>query len=407
MSEEIKKRTKKEVIKDIILKLHKGLSVREAKEELEKEVGKISSTEIAEIEQSLINEGLSPEEIKKFCNVHALMFKETLEESITKETSPAHPVHLFKLENREVEKITKGIRELFEKRDGKSLERLKEELREMLLRLKEVEKHYERKEQLLFPFLEKQGFFGPSKVMWGKDNEIRDLLRNSLSKVDLIRNEEQFDEYQKSLLNPLLEEIEGMIFKEENILFPTSLEKLKTSDWVEILKESDEIGYVYIEKPKETEALIRELKEALLEVPEIEEEKVLFPTGSLSPEELMHMLNTLPVDYTFVDREDLVRYFSAGKERIFVRTKSVLGRKVQNCHPPQSVHVVEKILQSFKNGRREPYEFWISFRGRMIYIRYFPVRDREGAYLGTLEVTQDVTEIQKLKGEKRLLDESY
>jgi hypothetical protein len=117
------------------------------------------------------------------------------------------------------------------------------------------------------------------------------------------------------------------------------------------------------------------------------------------------MLNTLPVDLTFVDKDDTVRYFTQGKERIFTRTKSVIGRKVQNCHPPQSLDVVEKILTSFKEGKKDSYSFWIEMNGRFIYIRFFAVRDQKGNYLGTVEVAQDVTEIKQLEGEKRLIDE--
>ena len=206
-------------------------------------------------------------------------------------------------------------------------------------------------------------------------------------------------------MDPLLEEVDGMIFKEENILFPTSKEKLHTDDWVEILKESDEVGYVFIEKPKETEALMKELKDALIEEPVFQDNQVYFPTGSLQLKELMSLLNTMPVDFTFVDKEDRFRYFSDNKDRIFIRTKSVIGRKVQNCHPPQSLDVVEKILKDFKEGKKNSVEFWINFKGKFVYIRYFAVRDKDGNYLGTLEVTQDITEVKKLEGEKRLLDE--
>jgi len=117
-------------------------------------------------------------------------------------------------------------------------------------------------------------------------------------------------------------------------------------------------------------------------------------------------LNTLPVDITFIDQEDRVKYFSEGKERIFLRTKSILGRKVQNCHPPQSVDRVEKILRSFKEGRKDSVDFWIHYRGKFVYIKYFALRDRQGGYLGTLEVSQDLSGLQKLEGEKRLLDEN-
>ena len=405
MAQPLSKEAKKEVMKDIILKLHQGLSAEDAKERFEKEVGNVSSTEIAEIEQALINDGLSPEEIKKFCNVHTLIFQSALEKSASAETFPSHPIYLFKLENREIERLVDSLKTMLEKADARKLPELKKAVRDGLLRLKGIETHYSRKEQLLFPFLEKQGFMGPSKVMWGKDNEVRDLLKTALSKVDGISSQSDLDTFREKVWAPLAEETRGMIFKEENILFPTSLEKLKTDDWVEILRESEDIGYVFISKPEETTVLVRKLQAALLEEPVIKDNTIALPTGDLKLDELMNLLNTLPVDITFVDRDDTVRYFSESKDRIFSRTKSVIGRRVQNCHPPQSVDVVEKILASFKEGKRDACDFWITLRGKLVYIRYFAVRDRQCQYLGTLEVTQDITGIKELKGEKRLLDE--
>lgn len=405
MVERTEKAAKKEVMKDIIRQLHQGLSAQAAKERFEKEIGEISSTEIAEIEQSLINEGLSPEEIKKFCNVHALLFQSALEKVALKETSPSHPVYLFRLENREIEKLLDRIKALSSKKVSSDVKSLQEELSALLAELGKVDVHYERKEQLLFPYLEKQGFMGPSKVMWGKDNEIREMLREASRKLEGVEEASDWEAYENQVLNPLLEEVSGMIFKEEQILFPTAMEKLTAGDWVDILKESDQIGYVYIEKPAETESLIRELRAALEEEPIVKENVISFPTGAVSLQELIPLLNTLPLDITFVDGEDRVRYFSEGKDRIFHRTRSVIGRKVQNCHPPQSVDVVEKILNSFKEGKRNFVEFWFTYRGRFVHIRYFAVRNKEGQYLGTLEVSQDITEIRKLEGEKRLLDE--
>lgn len=405
MSEKLSKEEKKKTMKDIILKLHQGISVEAAKERFEKEVGNISATEIAEIEQSLIDEGLSPEEIKKFCNVHALLFESMLEKSIAEDTSPAHPVYLFKSENREIEKLINSLKGKIERRQEYGLPRTMEMIKEILNQLRGIKIHYERKEQLLFPFLEKRGFYGPSKVMWGKDNEIRDLLVKALLAIEKVSTGEELEVSIERILNPLIEEISGMIFKEEKILFPTCLEKLSANDWVEILKESDEVGYVFIKKPEETETLMQELKDALLEEPIFQDNAVSFPTGALKLKELMWVLNTLPIDITFVDKEDRVRYFSDNRERVFVRTKSIIGRKVQNCHPPQSVDVVEGILKSFKKGKRDSADFWINIKGKFVHIRYFAVRDRDRNYLGTLEVTQDITEIKKLQGEKRLYDE--
>lgn len=405
MSEKLSKEEKKKTMKDIILKLHQGISVEAAKERFEKEVGNISATEIAEIEQSLIDEGLSPEEIKKFCNVHALLFESMLEKSVAEDTSPAHPVYLFKSENREIEKLIDSLKGKIERRQEYGLPRIMEMIKEILNQLRGIKIHYERKEQLLFPFLEKRGFYGPSKVMWGKDNEIRDLLVKALLAIEKVSTGEELEVSIERILNPLIEEVSGMIFKEEKILFPTCLEKLSANDWVEILKESDEVGYVFIKKPEETETLMQELKDALIEEPIFQDNAVSFPTGALKLKELMWVLNTLPIDITFVDKEDRVRYFSDNRERVFVRTKSIIGRKVQNCHPPQSVDVVEGILKSFKKGKRDSADFWINIEGKLVHIRYFAVRDRDRNYLGTLEVTQDITEIKKLQGEKRLYDE--
>jgi len=250
--ETLNKEARQRVMKDIILKLHEGLSAEAAKERFEKEVGNVTSSEIAEIEQGLIDESLSPEELKKFCNVHALIFQSALEKAAVQETSPSHPVYLFKLENREIEKVVDSLKKAAEKGKTGALPALKKELQNLLLKLRGIEKHYERKEQLLFPFLEKKGFMGPSKVMWGKDNEIRDMLKKALKGLDEIDSPGRFAAYKKDTLDPLAEEVPGMIFKEENILFPTSLEKLDAADWVEILRESGDIGYVFIETPAET-----------------------------------------------------------------------------------------------------------------------------------------------------------
>ncbi len=399
------KERKKEVIRDLITRLHQGLSIEEAKEIFEKEVGTISSAEIAEVEQSLINEGLSPNEIKKFCNVHALLFKSALQQSVSKEESPTHPIFLFKLENREIEKITKAIKDVIEKKDGYTITQLTEKIQTLLTQLRGIDTHYTRKEQLIFPFLEKHGFTGPSNVMWGKDNEIRELLNTSIKEIKMVTTEKDFNDYTSNYLTSLLDEVEGMIFKEEKILFPASIEKLNIDDWIKVQQESNEVGYAFIEKPEATASLEQDSEHIIIENTEIKDTIVSLPTGNLQMNELLGLLNTLPVDITFVGKDDAVKYFSDSKERIFVRTKSVLGRKVQNCHPPQSVDVVEKILTSFKEGKRDSADFWINFQGKLVYIKYFAVRDKEGAYLGTLEVTQDLTEIKKLEGEKRLLDE--
>lgn len=397
-----KKARMKAVVKDIIMKLHRGATLEESKTRFEQEIGTITSSEIAEIEQSLINDGVSPDEIKKFCNVHALLFESILKKAAADTESPSHPVYLFKLENREIEKLAALLKDIIKNKDRSEVIRFEQSIRQVLEKLRGVDVHYTRKEQLLFPFLERYGFMGPSKVMWGKDNEIRALLKDAFAKIDAL----PVAEYIKTCLNPLIEEIDGMIFKEENILFPSSLEKLSVQDWVAILKESSDVGYAYIEPPGDTDHLIAELKKTTAEEPKIiEDNLVSLPTGNLTLKELLNVLNSLPVDVTFVDKDDRVGYFTDNKERIFVRTKSVIGREVRNCHPPQSKDKVEQILAAFKTGQRSYADFWINFKSKFVYIKFIALRDKTGQYLGTLEVTQDVTGIRKLQGEKRLLDE--
>ncbi|OGF64380.1 MAG: hypothetical protein A2Y62_00785 [Candidatus Fischerbacteria bacterium RBG_13_37_8] len=387
---------KKRILKDIIMQLHKGLSLEAAKDRFEKEIGEITAAEIAALEQALIEEGTSPDEIKKFCNVHALLFESSLKNIMQKEESPAHPVTLFKLENREIEKRLQTVEEMIQKPSTDF-----SALADKLTDLRNIEKHYVKKEQVLFPYLEKAGFMGPSKVMWGKDNEIRDLLRQSISAI----TEKKSKEETTKTIASFIEEAKGMIFKEENILFPTAIEKLTADDWVSILKESIDLGFIYISIPQDINRMIFDLKVSIEEVPKITEDGMIsFPTGTVAVKDLMFLLNALPVDISFVDRNDKVAYFSDNKERIFVRTKSVLNREVRLCHPPNSVDKVEEILKNFKQGKKDSYDFWINFNDRVILIRYFAVRDKYRNYLGTLEITQDITDIKNLQGEKRLLD---
>jgi hypothetical protein len=377
---------RKRILKEILAELHKGLSLEDAKARFELEVGKVTSHEIFELEQSLLADGVPPEEIKKFCNVHAMLFEGDLEKSMADPASPSHPVSLFKAENAEIKRRVESARALL---PSLAAGTGADWVRGILEELRAVLKHYERKEQLLFPYLEKAGVYGPSRVMWGKHDEVRGLFKKALAAglAEL-----------PAAAAALLDEIDGMIFKEESILFPTALEKLKPADWSVIFRESALAGYIFIEPPAETAEALDIAQNTASRSGAV----VNLPSGSLPLGALTALLDTLPVDLTFVDAEDTVRYFSEGRDRVFLRTRSIIGRKVQNCHPPASLAAVEKILDAFKSGARNTEEFWINMKGRVIHIRYFALRDGGGAYLGSLEVTQDITGLQKIKGEKRL-----
>jgi hypothetical protein len=376
---------KRRLVADIIRRLHRGLAVEEAKSEILRDVGRLSSAEITEIEQGLIDEGVPPDEIRRFCNVHALLFESALEQTVASPDADSHPVTLLKRENREIEKVVAALREGAARADDEAVEA-------GLGRLRGVIGHYAIKENALFPLLEKHGFPGPSKVMWSKHNEIREMLKKASDPTK--RTPE--------VMTSLLAEVEGMIFKEENILYPACLQRISAPEWVEIFKACAQIGFPFLSEgglhAALAEAEIRDRPGAPVLSGEIR-----LPTGSFALPELSAMLDALPVDVTFVDTNDKVKYFSQSRDRVFVRASSVLGRSVQNCHPPQSLKKVTEILESFRDGSRSHADFWIQIGSRFVFIRYFAVRGPQGEYLGTLEVTQDVTGIRALSGEKRLL----
>lgn len=399
------KSERQEMLKEIMKELHAGKDVDEVKAKFEEAVGDITVAEISQMEHDLmVEEGIPVEEVQRLCSVHAAIFKGSIEEihrSEKPEDEPGHPIHTWKMENKEVDMLVNFKLQLhterFEKEDSDD-NRFK--LLEDLNLLLDLDKHYSRKENLLFPFLEKYGIDGPTKVMWGVDDAIRLAIKEAKSKLTHYQGNK---EDVVAVLNHVIKEVTEMIFKEENILFPMALETLTEDEWVKIADESEEIGYCLtapteVWKPERHPLEIEEEKEEI----KPKDGFVRFETGILSVKQLEMILNHLPVDLTFIDENDVVRYFSHG-ERIFARTKAVIGRTVQNCHPPQSVHVVEKLLQDFKSGAKDVEDFWIPVKDKFVYIRYFAIRDEEGTYMGTLEFSQNVAAIRELEGQKRIL----
>ncbi len=409
MSEMINNREyRQKVLKELIMELHHGKGVEEVKQRFEKLIQGISAAEISEMEQALIMEGMPVEEVQRLCDVHAAVFKGSLEEihRLQKpEDVPGHPVHTFKLENRELEKLVNGrikpaLESLRTSGDRQYISRLLEDFNTLW----EIDRHYSRKENLLFPFMEKYGITAPPKVMWGVDDEIRAAIKESRKLLaNYSGNRDPLLEKAEEAANKVIE----MIFKEENILFPMVLETLAEDEWVRIAEASDEIGYC-LTKPVDIWKPVKTNVEEKVKVQGEEPSNngyIRFDAGILSPEEINAMLNTLPLDITFVDKKGAVKYFSQGKDRIFARPKTIIGRQVQNCHPPASVHIVEKIVEDFKEGRKDHEDFWIRMGPKFVYIRYYAVRNEKGEYLGTMEVTQDIKPIQEIAGEKRLMSE--
>ncbi|MCI0493791.1 DUF438 domain-containing protein [candidate division KSB1 bacterium] len=398
-------RKRKDLLKHMILQLHKGEAPGDVKKQLIRLLGQVPYGDVVEVEQELISEGLPQEEVLQLCDIHSAALKGALDHTGAKIAPPGHPVHTFQQENRALEWELAALEKLYSKlsemKDTEDASELVAEIHQSFNALLDVEKHYLRKENLLFPYLEKYGVTGPSTVMWGKHNEARELLKNAVEALHAAKfiTAEEAKTVAEIVLKPASKAIDEMIYKEEEILFPMSLDKLIDAEWYEIYKQSIEIGFCLYD-PKDAwqpKGIVTE-QESISAAG-----KIHLPSGSLSIPELTTLLNTIPFDLTFVDKDDTVRFFTQGKERIFARNRAILSRKVQNCHPPSSVHIVEQILSDFKSGKQDQAAFWITMAGKFIHIEYFALRDESGSYLGTMEVSQDLTEKRKLQGEQRLL----
>jgi len=408
MSELIDNRQQRiEIMKSLVRQLHEGSEEGKIRRQLETMLDEADYSDVFLMEVQLIEEGIDQESILELCDTHTRVLSGHLDLQETPETNPGHPVHTFLQENKELTLRTQKIRYLTEEvkgldygADGLPLMR---EIHGLLNELMDVDKHYRRKENLLFPYFEKKDIPGPPAVMWGKHDQTREMLRltiQGLQEIDSIQAAEA-QAYNLLAVQPATESVDDMIYKEEKILFPTSLDILTEQEWYEIYQQSPEIGYcLYV---PEFEWVPEGGKPLEIDAPQARDDRIQMPTGAFKLDELISVMGVMPYDITFVDREDTVRYFSPGKDRIFDRTRAILGRKVQYCHPPKSVQTVNQILEDFKSGKQDRARFWIEMGSRKIYIVYYALRDEDGNYQGTLEVTQDITEIQALEGERRLL----
>lgn len=386
---------KKEILKEIIKQLHRGLSPEELKNRFKSLLSHVTSTEITQLEEELIKEGMQREDIRKLCDLHIELFKESLENE-TVLAPPGHPIFILMEEHKIFLNMARNLlNSLTCYLEGKTYEHLGK-VKELVADLKNTENHYLREENVLFPYLEKYGITEPPKMMWSEHDTIRVIKKEIYEYLD----KESYESLKDASFR-LIEMLSTHFYKENNILFPAGIKNVNEVEWVKIRREFDEIGYSFINPPAFSgESAVEEKI-----ISYGEGHYINFETGNLFFDEIEAIFNTLPVDVTFVDRDDKVCYFSQTKERIFLRTPAIIGRKVQQCHPEKSVHIVNRILDDFKEGKRDRAQFWINLNGRFILIQYFAVRNKKGTYLGCLEVTQDITEIKKLEGEKRLLDD--
>ncbi len=398
---------RKELLKHMIMQLHAGEAPDEARKQLVSLLTKIPYGEVVEVEQELISEGvLSEAEVLKFCDIHSEALDGHIDLSGMKIIPPGHPVDTFKKENKELLKVVDQLEELYGRISSFKTEA---EIAPYFLQVKthfnslmDVEKHYLRKENLVFPYLEKYGITGPPKVMWGKHNEIRELLKASIEVLNTPGelSLEEVETVISMVFKPASDAVADMTMKEDQILLPMVMDKLTDLEWYEVYRQTLEIGFCLYDPDVEWKPDNLTAEETM----EHDSDVIQLPSGSFTKAELQAILNMLPVDMTFVDKNEKVKYFSQGKERIFHRSRAILNRDVKLCHPPSSVHIVEQILEDFRSGRQDHAPFWIQMKDKFVFIEYYALRDENGEFLGTLEVSQDLTEKRALQGEQRILE---
>lgn len=410
---------KKELLKKIMTALAKGEQAEADKfiKMFMDYVPEITAEEVTEVAQSLDEAGVFAD-ADQHMNIEQNVFgiiDSKMPVIDLGEFPEGHPVHTFLAENKVLKQLCERAKTLIS--DKESFKNLHTDWILLAKQFLQVNIHYLRKENQLFPFLEKRGFSHPSTIMWS----IHDVIRGEAKAfAKLVEEKTEIEAYQK--LDELQQAIFEMTVKEERVLLPKSSKLLTQNDWQEIRSGEEEIGYCYIEKPVMWNPKWTHPSEAGGEMPHQTGEQaepqafdvanakrstvggMNLEVGVLTPEQINLIFKYLPFDVTYVDEFDEVRYYNKGDERVFPRSPGIIGRKVKHCHPPKSVHMVERIVEAFKKGERNEASFWIEFHEMFVYIQYFAVRDNAGNYKGVLEITQNATTVRGLKGQQRLLD---
>ncbi len=392
-------------LKQIIDTLGAGADPKEVKKQFAELIRNADAYEVAALEQSLIQQGMSVQEVLRLCDVHADVFKEGLEQGKQPNQLPGHPIQTYKQEN-------KAARTYRNKLVAASLFGNGSALQKATTQIMPIVRHYQRKENQLFPYLEQKGFTGPSKVMWGKHDEIRQTLKDLQAAIQ----SNQIKQARK-LARIAAKKITTMIFMEEKILFPNALKLLSEPEWAQVRMGEHAIGFAWIQPGSQWDPVLAlglnpaAQAEQTAHIPQnrdqshaISDVSIPLSVGSLPLDILDKILCSLPIDVSFVDHEDKVLYYSDSPHRVFPRSPGIIGRDVHNCHPQKSLSQVEKILTSFKNKEKDRADFWIQMGPKFVVISYKPIYDENGTYRGTLEMSWDAAEVRALEGERRLLD---
>lgn len=363
----------------------------------------ITPHDMLRLEDKQIQMGISPGDIKKDVEKVINVFFKSLERYEWTKPREGSFLYYLMLENEAFAFKLNQVKKILRSYKGKeqsAFNSLKNELKPFFKEFEQFDYHYIKKENILFPWLESiWDSYRPLKVMWS----LHDDIRRSLKQINsLLRNEDTEWISFNRLLGKYFSLVFRMFQKENIIIFPVASETVKEEVWQQMHLQSFEYPFPFIEAPVKPELKKDEKTEESSKL--AVSNRIFSETGNMSPEQALLAFNNLPVDITIVDENDKVLFFNRAKDRFFPRSPSVVGRSVQNCHPPESVHVVEKILEAFRKGKKDMADFRIQMKGRYILIQYFALRNEKGEYKGVLEVSQDVTGIKKLEGEKRLLN---
>lgn len=395
---------RQDILKDLILRLHAGGDQAAIKAEFAKHFADVSAFEISVMERRLMaSEGIAAEDIMRLCNIHASIFADAVQSP--KNVSPeiekiGHPIQVLKTENLAIEATLDRIDNLLEYYLAEPDAELKHGLLNQLTMLGEIDKHYNRKENSIFPIMERYGITAPPKVMWGVDDQIRDLLkafRQAIKNDELANAADQFAE--------LKYEIEEMVVKEEEIMIPMVLDVFNEDDWIAIDAEAEEIGWCIVKPERRWEPARTKFTETqTLEIPI--DGNFSVGKGHLNAKEVEKIMNTLPLEITWVDANETLKYYNETPgEKAFPRTPNAIGRVVQNCHPPKVLATVNQLLADLRSGKKDSETLWFPAKGKFLMVTYAAVRDDDGTFMGTLEYVQDIGPIMNLEGEKRIIGE--
>ena len=383
-----------------LLQLSLGLMSGEKGKELieihREAIDNMTPHDMVNLEDIQIKMGISTKEIKKYIDKIINVFYTSLKNYNWKKPENGTFLSFLMLENKAYEfrlKKVKIILKSYNSRDDAGKSEIKAELLEHFKEFLQFESHYVKKENILFPVLEQVWEnYRPLKVMWSLHDDIRKKLKSILNLLE--SDSSTWPELAKEI-GAFYFLVFGMIQKEDLVVYPIAFETLSESEWAEMHLQSFEYPFPFIEKPQKPE--IKSYRES---------NEIFFQSesGGMDFQQIELMMNSLPLDATLVDEKNKVVYFSSPKDRFFPRSPAIIGRDVKNCHPPESVHIVEEIIRAFKTGEKKEAKFWIQMNGKFIVITYYALWDKEGTYKGVLETSQDISELRKIKGEKRLLD---